>query len=183
MDENLEEFLEGINKVRQEAREAWDIYRASMLTDILNSEKHFHYTPFMIHYTENKSFSEQERESNLLRTIAELTKNTYEKNKDNLHNFKIKTIEKTLACAKQDIENKDYWAAIMDIASIEENYLQEYIPNLPNLEHGTAHNLFLAKKLLKGMGGIEIEQKKPQEPKKTDGYDDGYPKDPMPWEE
>lgn len=128
-------------------RETLESIRVTNVSKSLNY-KNLHHTVFMIYYAEDENFSEEERKSNLLRTIAELEL-VYRENRDDIYKNFWGHIEQTLACARNDVKQGKYWAAITDINHLEElTPLKRYIPSLPTLEDNTGFRLLLAKKLL-----------------------------------
>ena len=145
-----------------EVKNFTSVRRTMSISKLIREDYNLTHTKQMIHYAEKPGLSAREREEGLLRTIAEIDLVA----RENLSDDFYAALRPNLDCARRDIRGKDYWGAIMDISTVETIFLQDYLPELPNLDRQTFAEIFLMKKLVEGIGGrFEIERyEEPEDP-------------------
>ena len=105
----------------------------------------------MIYYALNKRSSEMERISGMGGLIKELELILSE-NKSKIGSFNESLASDLIECARNDIKNGDYWAAILDVETIETAYLQPYLESYPNLERETNYKELMLGKIFQILG-------------------------------
>ena len=130
--------------------------RVMTVSQFINSGSNMPHTKTLIYYAEQEGLSEKERRQGLLQTLAELEL-VYRENKESLSEVNRKIIERNLGCAKGDVRRGEYWAAISDVCYVEAYFLQNFLPELPNLEQKTKSHVLLARKICKWNGWNFVE--------------------------
>ena len=145
------------------SREALSVMRASTISEAYRDDYNLTHTIHMIDAAE-RAMPEAEREAELLRIVSELEL-IYRDCREQLGKHDKGAVEDILGYAREDIRYRDYWGAIMNVFYLEQECLQEHLPELPNADAQIHVRVLLTKKLIESAGlrflGVSTEPKDP----------------------
>jgi len=129
----------------------WTGLRAEHIAEDSKNGYNLSHTFSMIYYTEKGPKDEQEKQQELVKIVEEL-RLVYNDCKEQLNQIIRKDLEVLLDNAKNGINNGRYWDAIMDVHTVEQSYLQEYLPKNPlsNKDIDSEACVVLIKKIVEG---------------------------------
>lgn len=113
-------------------------------------------TVSMVNYAENPDLGEEERRKSLLEVIKN-TGDIYVDHMEECLDFQKQEVERCLKCAKRDVEQGEFWEAIMDTYNIELFYLQEYLGKTQIEDRREACDLIVRKMAVEVGGRVSRE--------------------------